>query len=102
MLYFDTHAHYDWKEFDKDREDLFKNFNKQLCGIVNVGINCESTEKVIEYSKKYDFLYYAIGIHPMEVSKNIPISYLDKILCNSIHSDKKLIAIRRNGFRLSF
>ena len=51
MLYFDTHAHYDWKEFDKDREDMFRNFKKHLCGIVNVGINCESIEKVIEYSK---------------------------------------------------
>ena len=102
MLYFDTHAHYDWKEFDNDREELFESFKKQLCGIVNIGINCESIEKVMEYSKKYNFLYYAIGIHPMEVAKNIPIGYLDKILYDNIHLDKKLVAVRRNRFGLSF
>ena len=49
MKYFDTHAHYDWKEFDEDREKLFENFEDHLCGIVNIGINCESIKKVIEF-----------------------------------------------------
>ena len=31
MFYFDTHAHYDWKEFDTDREELFEKFGKSLC-----------------------------------------------------------------------
>ena len=94
MLYFDTHAHYDWKEFDEDRKELFDKFKDHLCGLVNIGINCESIEKVMEYSKEYDYLYYAIGIHPMEVSKEIPISYLEEILKNNARKDKKLIAIR--------
>ena len=102
MLYFDTHAHYDWKEFDNDREELFKEFENYLSGVVNIGINCESIEKVMEYSKKYDFLYYAVGIHPMEVSKNISMIFLDEILFNNLPKDKKLVAIRRNRFRLSF
>lgn len=102
MLYFDTHAHYDWKEFDNDREELFEEFENYLSGVVNVGINCESIEKVMEYSKKYDFLYYAVGIHPMEVSKNISMNFLDEILFNNLPKDKKLVAIRRNWFRLSF
>ena len=62
MLYFDTHAHYDWKEFDVDREKLFKEFENNLCGIVNVGINCESINKVIEYSKKNSFMYFSMFI----------------------------------------
>ena len=94
MLYFDTHAHYDWKEFDEDRKELFDKFKDHLCGLVNIGINWESIEKVREYSKEYDYLYYAIGIHPMEVSKEIPISYLEEILKNNARKDKKLIAIR--------
>ena len=42
MLYFDTHAHYVWQEFDKDRRKLFDKFNKTLCGLVNIGINLDS------------------------------------------------------------
>ena len=55
MLYFDTHTHYDWKDFDNDRKELFDKFEDSLCGLVNVGINIESAQKVIEYSKKYSF-----------------------------------------------
>lgn len=62
MLYFDTHAHYDWKEFDKDRKELFEEFERKLCGLVNIGINIESVSKVIEYAKKYSYMYYSIGI----------------------------------------
>lgn len=48
MLYFDTHAHYDWSEFDNDINELFEEFRKGVCGIVNIGINCESNNKVKE------------------------------------------------------
>ena len=29
MLYFDTHAHYDWEEFNKDRNELFDRFKEE-------------------------------------------------------------------------
>ena len=35
MSYFDTHAHYDWKEFDKDREELFDKFKEKEIDKVN-------------------------------------------------------------------
>ena len=60
ISYFDTHAHYDWKEFDKDREELFDKFREILCGLVNIGINIESANKVIEYANKYAYMYYSI------------------------------------------
>ena len=101
MLYFDTHAHYDWKEFDEDRENLFKEFENNLCGIVNVGINYESINKVKEYSEKYSFMYYSIGVHPMEVEKNIPIQIIEEI----IKKEKikgKLVAIGETGLDYHF
>ena len=62
MLFFDTHAHYDWKEFDKDRRELFDKFNENLCGLVNIGINLDSAMKVKEYANEYSYMYYSIGI----------------------------------------
>jgi len=99
MLYFDTHAHYDWKEFDEDREILFKEFEKNLCGIVNVGINKESINKVNDYAKKYSFMYFSVGIHPMEVEKNIQISEIEKIIKNV---NNKLVAIGETGLDYHF
>lgn len=71
MKIFDTHAHYDWKEFDCDRKELFRKFEKELAGVVNIGINIESTKKLINYSNKYNNMYFSAGIHPMEVDKKI-------------------------------
>lgn len=103
MLYFDTHAHYDWKEFDKDREELFDKFNEILCGLVNIGINIESANKVIEYSDKYSYMYYSLGIHPMEVEKGISIDLFEQIVKNKLKKDNsKLVAIGETGLDYHF
>ena len=103
MLYFDTHAHYDWKDFDIDRKELFKKFENNLCGLVNIGINIESANKVIEYSKEYSYMYYSVGIHPMEVEKNISITSIEQLIKSQIYSSKsKLVAIGETGLDYHF
>lgn len=103
MLYFDTHAHYDWKEFDKDREDLFDKFNDTLCGLVNIGINIESANKVIEYADKFPYMYYSLGIHPMEVEKGIPMDVIEQIVENKLKKgNSKLVAIGETGLDYHF
>ena len=103
MLYFDTHTHYDWKDFDNDRKELFDKFEDSLCGLVNVGINIESAQKVIEYSKKYSYMYYSLGIHPMEVEKRIPLSKLEQIIEKELkNKNVKLVAIGETGLDYHF
>ena len=103
MLYFDTHTHYDWKDFDNDRKELFDKFEDSLCGLVNVGINIESAQKVIEYSKKYSYMYYSLGIHPMEVKKRIPLSKLEQIIERELkNKNVKLVAIGETGLDYHF
>lgn len=94
MLYFDTHAHYDWKEFDKDRNELFEEFERKLCALVNIGINIESIKKVIDYSNKYSYMYYSIGVHPIEVEKEISIDSIEQIIKNELkNKSSKLVAM---------
>ena len=103
MFYFDTHAHYDWKEFDKDRNELFEEFKRELCGLVNIGINIESVNKVIEYAKEYSYMYYSIGIHPMEVEKEISIDSIEQLIKNELESkSSKLVAIGETGLDYHF
>ena len=103
MLYFDTHAHYDWKEFNKDRRKLFGKFNETLCGLVNIGINLDSAMKVKEYSNEYSNMYYSVGIHPMEVEKRISLDQIECIFENELNNkDSKLIAIGETGLDYHF
>lgn len=103
MQYFDTHAHYDWEEFDIDRSELFDKFKESLCGLVNIGINIESAKKVKKYSSEYQYMYYSIGIHPMEVEKEISLSQIEKIFEDELkNKDSKLLAIGETGLDYHF
>lgn len=103
MLYFDTHAHYDWEEFDIDRSELFDKLKKSLCGLVNIGINLESAKKVKEYADEYKYMYYSIGIHPMEVEKENSLDLIEKIFANELkNKNSKLVAIGETGLDYHF
>ncbi|MEG1008466.1 MAG: TatD family hydrolase [Clostridia bacterium] len=66
MLLIDTHAHYDFKEFDEDRKEVFEKLKTKVEKVVNIGTNFKSCLESIEYSKAYNYFYVAIGIHPQE------------------------------------
>jgi TatD DNase family protein len=71
MKIFDTHAHY----FDRKFCDLgggadsllgSEEFRNKVSGIVNVGTSYDNCLICIEQSKRYDFMYAAVGIHPSD------------------------------------
>ena len=64
-MIFESHAHYDDKAFDKDREDLLNSFLENGIGnVVNIGSTMETSKETIELTKKYSFIYGSIGVHP--------------------------------------
>ena len=64
-LIFDSHAHYDDEQFDEDREELLKELKENGVGaILNMSSDYESIKRTVELTKKYDFIYGAVGIHP--------------------------------------
>lgn len=67
-MIFDTHAHYDDKVYDEDRETLFKTMRSEGVGIItDIGADIESTKRAVELSESYDFIYATVGVHPSEV-----------------------------------
>ena len=66
----DTHAHYDDKAFDEDREELLGQMSASgIELIVNVGASMETSKATIELCNQYDFIYGAVGVHPNEVAE---------------------------------
>lgn len=67
-MIFESHAHYDDRQFDVDRETLLENLPFQNVGvIVNVGSDIRSSKESITLAHQYDYIYAAIGVHPDEV-----------------------------------
>lgn len=68
-MIFDTHAHYDDKQFDPDREELLASMKDQGIGtIVDVGSNMETSAWIVEAVKRYPMMYGAVGVHPSDTA----------------------------------
>lgn len=66
-MLFDTHAHFDDKKFDVDRDDVLKSLkNYGVTNIVNVGSSMRTSQTSVELAEKYDFVYATVGVHPSE------------------------------------
>ena len=63
----DTHAHYDDKAFDEDREAVLADLReKGICRVINSGSSLGACKRTIELTEKYDFIYGTLGIHPCD------------------------------------
>ncbi len=92
---FDSHAHYDDEQFNHDRNELLVSFKeKGVSGVVCCGVNIETSEFAVELSHKYDFVYSAVGFHPLDNDK-----YTDKALgkIKELAQDEKCVAIGEIG-----
>ena len=67
-MIFESHAHYEDKQFDRDRESLLASMKEHGIGtIINVGSDIETSKKTLALAEQYPFVYGAIGVHPSEV-----------------------------------
>ena len=64
----DTHAHLDFKEFDKDRAEVIQRaFDSGVKKIINVGCNVERSKASVRLAREYEQVYASIGCHPHDV-----------------------------------
>lgn len=92
---FDSHAHYDDEQFDIDRDELLGSFKeKGISGIVCCGVNIETSEFAVELSHKYDFVYSAVGFHPLD---NDEYNDGDLERIKELAKDEKCVAIGEIG-----
>ena len=69
-MIFDTHAHYNDKQFDADRDELLSSMSEQNVGtIVNVGASFQDCKDGVALARKYTFVYAAVGLHPDDVGE---------------------------------
>lgn len=69
-MIFDTHAHYDDEQFNEDRHELLSSMHDHgIEAVTNIGASLASSERTIELTKQYPFVYGAIGVHPNETEE---------------------------------
>lgn len=69
-MYFDTHAHYDSRAFDADRDELLASLPERGVELVlNPGCDWESSCRAVEYARRFPHVYAAVGFHPSDIEK---------------------------------
>lgn len=72
-IIFDSHAHYDDRAFDGDREAVLAALpDAGVCGVINCGVDILSSQKALALAKQYPFLWAAVGIHGQEAGRAKP------------------------------
>lgn len=94
-MFFDSHAHYDDKAFDEDRDELLKKlFNTCVCGIINVGCNMTTSQRSVELANLYPLLWASVGVHPHD-TENVSHDYIESL--KKLIANEKTIAIGEIG-----
>lgn len=91
----DTHAHYDDKKFDIDRDELLNSLESGgISAVINASASVHSWDKILELTKKYPFMYGMIGVHPDEIGE---LNEENFARMEELVSEPKIVAVGEIG-----
>ena len=94
-LIFDSHAHYNDKAFDGDRELVLAGLERRGVGnIVEVCAALDDIPGAIKLTEKYDFVYAAVGVHPDGVGDLSDSNFTE--IADAL-KEKKVVAVGEIG-----
>jgi len=91
----DVHSHLFF--YDKIDEKIKENKERNVKIIIENGLNRESNREIIEEAKRYDIIYYALGYHPTDLTKESDEILEDELSFIEKNKDKKFLAIGEIG-----
>ena len=95
MFLIDTHTHLDAPEFDEDREEMItRAVEAGVSKMINIGFNRETIPTTMKLAESYDFIYAAVGWHPVDA---ITMTDTDMDWIASLCSHEKVVAIGEIG-----
>ncbi len=92
MLIIDTHTHLDNEKFIDDIDEVIKRAKDAgVKEFIIPAADPKDLSRAVELSQKYDEIYFAVGVHPIEIDK-----YEDKFLFDFI-THPKCVAVGEIG-----
>ncbi|PWU67843.1 TatD family hydrolase [Gracilibacillus dipsosauri] len=94
-MLFDTHVHLNVAQFEEDREEVIKRARDAgIEHMVIVGFDNETIPKAIELAEEHDFIYAAVGWHPVDA---IDMTEEDLLRIEQLANHPKVVAIGEMG-----
>ena len=94
-MLFETHAHYDSRQFNEDRDEVLSGLKERgVSLVVNPGCDIPTSRMAVELAERYPFVYAAVGFHPEEL-EGAELTDLEVIRQLAAH--EKVVAIGEIG-----
>jgi TatD DNase family protein len=94
-MLFDTHVHLNIEQFDEDREEVIQRAKEAgVEKMVVVGFDHETIPKAIALAEAYDFIYAAVGWHPVDA---IDFTDDDLLWLEELTHHEKVVALGEMG-----
>lgn len=94
-MLFDTHVHLNARQFAEDEEEVIKRAEAEgVSNMVVVGFDRETIPSAIRIAEKYDFIYAAVGWHPVDA---IDMKAEDLAWIEELSNHPKIVAIGEIG-----
>ena len=94
-MIFESHAHYDDRAFDEDRDILLGSMQENgIEYVVNVSSSLGSVKRTLDLMNEYPFVYGALGIHPSDIA-DLDEESFDWIKAQFVHP--KAVAVGEIG-----
>lgn len=94
-MLFDTHAHYDAQQFDRDREAVLAALPSGGVSLaVNPGCDVPTSRQAAELARAWPFLYAAVGYHPENCA---PYTPADLDILRELAGEEKVVAVGEIG-----
>jgi len=67
----DTHAHVNFNAYKDDGDEVIKRTLEENIWLINVGAQCSTSQRAVEYAEKYpQGVYAAVGLHPSHIHQD--------------------------------
>ena len=95
---FDTHSHYDDIKFDEVRDELLSSLESRNVGkVITCGVDMPSSLRSKRLAEKYDYIYFAAGIHPENMDEACDTDFI-----KDLSEHEKCVAVGEIGLDYYF
>jgi len=91
--YIDIHSHLGLLTLEKNKEEIIAKMIEKDVATIVIGVDYETSKKVIELAEKYDFIWAGIGLHPGDNDKEV----FDLEKYKKLAEHKKVVCIGECG-----
>lgn len=95
-LLVDSHAHWDFSDFDGEHDDLWTRARAAGVGtVLSIGTTPERWSKILQLVERYPNMYATVGVHPCD-SAPVPLEGVEELLCTSA-AHPKVVGLGETG-----